>query len=140
MKTCFECLRIKPLTDFYAHKMMADGHLGKCKECTKDYVRDRYRRERKKIAAYDRAREKRPERKAQKARIAKLLRLRNPDKKIAWQMVSNALRDGRLVKKPCFKCGAKAQAHHEDYSKPLDVMWLCRTHHLERHGKKAWTP
>ena len=40
---------------------------------------------------------------------------------------------GKLERKPCKICGAKAQMHHEDYAKPLEVTWLCREHHLELH-------
>lgn len=44
------------------------------------------------------------------------------------------IRRGIIKKMPCEKCGnPKAEAHHEDYSKPLAVIWLCREHHLEIH-------
>jgi len=43
---------------------------------------------------------------------------------------------GRIAKYPCVECGdIKSQAHHEDYSKPLEVIWLCRKHHMEKHKK-----
>ena len=43
------------------------------------------------------------------------------------------LRRGKLVKVPC-DCGSeKVEMHHEDYSKPLDVEFMCRPCHLERH-------
>lgn len=48
--------------------------------------------------------------------------------------VSNAIRDGRLHRQPCEKCGSeRSDAHHADYSKPLEVQWLCRKHHGEQH-------
>jgi hypothetical protein len=57
-----------------------------------------------------------------------------PDRLPANNAVSNAIRDGRLVHQPCEVCGElAAQAHHPDYTKPLDVQWLCRKHHLALH-------
>lgn len=44
------------------------------------------------------------------------------------------LRRGKIERKPCSECKSpKAQMHHEDYSKPLDVEWLCRRCHLAHH-------
>ena len=43
---------------------------------------------------------------------------------------------GKILKMPCWVCGEKAEAHHEDYSNPFDVIWLCRVHHLEFHKQK----
>lgn len=55
-------------------------------------------------------------------------------------MVSNAIKTGKLVRQQCCRCGdAKTVAHHEDYDKPLDVMWLCQVCHKQRH-KEIKTP
>jgi hypothetical protein len=53
------------------------------------------------------------------------------------QLVGRAVRYGKLIRKPCEVCGAtkRIHAHHDDYDRPLDVRWLCASHHLEAHGK-----
>jgi hypothetical protein len=47
----------------------------------------------------------------------------------AYAMVKAAKKKGTLIPESCSACGAKAEAHHNDYSKPLEVVWLCRKHH-----------
>lgn len=47
----------------------------------------------------------------------------------AYAKVAAAKRKGLLIPQPCVACGANAEAHHPDYSKPLDVIWVCRGHH-----------
>jgi ribosomal protein S27AE len=55
-------------------------------------------------------------------------------KNAARNAVKKALRRGELVRQPCERCGAApADAHHDDYSKPLAVRWLCEPHHGEEH-------
>lgn len=51
----------------------------------------------------------------------------------AHSAVHSAKAKGELVKEPCEICGSKVrvEAHHEDYSKPLDVRWLCNNHHRQ---------
>ena len=57
-----------------------------------------------------------------------------PDKKYCHSLISDYIRNGWLTKKPCEKCGKeKTEAHHEDYSKPLDINWLCKSCHMKRH-------
>lgn len=53
-------------------------------------------------------------------------------------LVCLAVKEGKLLKPNfCENCGEKKdlQGHHEDYSKPLDVIWLCFLCHCKRHGK-----
>lgn len=49
--------------------------------------------------------------------------------------VTAALKAGKLARQPCERCGAtdRVHAHHDDYSKALEVQWLCPVHHSERH-------
>lgn len=61
-------------------------------------------------------------------------RTNHPERRLAHQSVQTAVRNGTLIAMPCSVCGsAKTHAHHDDYSKPLDVEWLCHMHHMERH-------
>lgn len=58
------------------------------------------------------------------------------DKWKARQKVEYAVRSGKMKKLPCRDCGAKkVNAHHPDYSKPLEVIWLCPPHHRLEHQK-----
>lgn len=44
------------------------------------------------------------------------------------------VRRGKVVRSPCARCGnPRVEAHHKDYSRPLDVVWLCRECHLKEH-------
>lgn len=54
----------------------------------------------------------------------------------AHGIVAKAIRRGELRRRPCTICGAPAEAHHEDYSQPLVVIWLCRFHHRRHHDKQ----
>jgi len=57
-------------------------------------------------------------------------------KDCARHKVYNALKTGKLKRMPCVVCKKlKVYAHHPDYSKPLDIVWLCSYHHHELHHK-----
>lgn len=61
-------------------------------------------------------------------------RKRNPEKVRAHTAINNAIRYGKIKRKPCEECGKeKSHAHHEDYSKVLDVKWLCSQCHKDAH-------
>lgn len=49
-------------------------------------------------------------------------------------MVKKAVRSGRLMRMACEVCGKTAEAHHDDYGRPLNVRWLCRSHHRKFHN------
>ena len=59
-----------------------------------------------------------------------------PNKTKARQITHKAISDGLLIKKFCEVCGnEKSEIHHLDYSKPLNIKWLCKKHHVEWHRK-----
>jgi hypothetical protein len=59
-----------------------------------------------------------------------------PEHERARRKVAYAVKHGHLVKLPCERCGAaESNGHHEDYSKPLVVIWLCRACHDAEHAK-----
>lgn len=151
MKTCFKCNQEKPLTEFYKHKKMADGHLNKCKDCAKKDVHNhRHGKGRNYVLEYDRIRSKRPERikakqeyaktdsgKAVMKKARKNYKTKYPERSAAQIAFNNAVRDGKI--KPWVvcslpECDKKPEAHHPDYSRPFDVVWLCRTHHKQVHA------
>lgn len=61
-------------------------------------------------------------------------RLKYPEKYQARQEVLKAVRSGKLTKLPCRFCGVKqVEAHHPDYGKPLEIIWLCHECHRILH-------
>lgn len=138
MKECFKCHKKKPLDSFYVHKQMADGHLNKCKVCTRADVKARYYdpEAHERIRQYERKRTQTPERRAKKILYGRNRAINHPGKERANSAVENAVRDGRLIRKPCEVCGEpKSEGHHIDYRKKLDVKWLCFIHHRQAHGQ-----
>ncbi len=138
MKQCFKCARQLPLSEFYKHPKMADGHLGKCKDCAKTDVRENHRARFEYYQEYEAVRAKTPKRKLLNKRITDEDRANWPERYKARYTLTNAIRDGRIEKPcTCSRCREefplrRIHAHHTDYSKPLDVLWLCvRCHKLE---------
>jgi hypothetical protein len=122
------------MESFYKHSRMSDGRLGKCKECTKSDVNRHRQNNLEKIRQYDKMRASMPHRIALRAATVKKYVADFPERKKANTAVSNAVRDGRLKKHLCWVCGTNAVAHHPDYSRPLDVVWLCQPHHKQAHA------
>jgi hypothetical protein len=151
MKKCFKCGVEKEIDEFYKHPNMADGHLGKCKDCAKSYInqarienpeklrlqdRTRYRRhhEKRLAASADYHRKHPDEARAWARRHAE----RYPEKTAARRAFSNAVRDGKVKRQSyCSACEStiRVHGHHEDYSRPFDVVWLCSKCHGLRHAE-----
>ena len=173
MKECFKCGKVKELDQFYKHGNIetlrkynprADGHLNKCKLCTKlDVTKYRYKNLRK-IQAYEKLRAALPSRvmarkeyasrhevkiksliysakwitknPEKRAATVKKYNDANKEKRSASAKVSRAIKMKKLVRLPCSVCGnKKSHAHHDDYSKPLDVIWVCSQHHKDIHSE-----
>ncbi len=140
-KICFKCLRLLSLDEFYAHPEMGDGHLNKCKECTKADVKRHYQENIESVHRYERERNSDPQRKEKRLEYQRNSRKKNRHKWIARQRVKRAIESGRLIKpERCSCCNEikSLEAHHTDYSRPLDVQWMCFVCHREiGHGQKV---
>ncbi|MFB3892004.1 MAG: hypothetical protein ACE15C_08270 [Phycisphaerae bacterium] len=130
-KVCFKCQRLLPLTDFYPHPRMADGHLNKCRECARSDTMQNRRKRVDYYRQYDRTRSLLPHRVAHRNRTSMRQRTEEPEKCRARTAAHNALRDGRIRQEPCYFCGSTSdlEMHHPDYGQPLRVYWLCRRCH-----------
>ena len=111
---------------------MSDGHLNKCKDCSKKDTILNYEKNREYYMAYEKQRAKTPERRASKNRASARERARNPDRIAARKAVWSALQEGTLIKQLCHCGEIRVEAHHPDYSKQLFVIWLCHKHHKRR--------
>lgn len=136
VKTCFKCGKELPIDEFYRHSQMKDGHLNKCKVCARRDVRENRTKKVEYYREYDHLRQYMETRKQWLLEHQRKVRALHRDKYKCRSAVQNALRSHRLIKQPCEICGAmeNVQAHHEDYSKPLDVIWLCFKHHRWIHS------
>lgn len=138
MKQCIKCGCIFALSEFYRHAQMADGHLNACKACVRVAVKANREANIARYREHDRRRFREPGRRAFQYHSSKVLRRLYPERYRARTAVGNALRDGRLTREPCEVCASpKSEAHHDDYSKPLTVRWLCRVHHEAHHHAHA---
>ena len=119
MKKCFICGEYKEESEFYKDITRGDGLSSRCMECCSNRKRNRpYNGEKQR--EYQKEYNIKPE---------------NKIKILAHTLVRKAIKTGELIKENCEICGKIADAHHDNYSKPLDVRWLCRKHHKKYHAK-----
>lgn len=156
MKKCRICGEIKDGEGFYKHPKMRGGRDSKCKECVKARVKKNREEKSEYYKAYDawrfkndpkvRERHKRykstPEGRDAMQRARKMWQETNPEKRAAHLILGNAVRDGRIDKPDkCSRCreftpSRILHAHHHDYTKPLDVTWLCVYCHVDEHKEE----
>ena len=128
-RPCRVCGDTKPADQFYASDRR------RCKACVRAAVKLRALTNGA-VQEYDRARAKRPERVVKAKVITKSWRKAHPEAARAQRKVAYEVRAGRLVAGPCAICGAahNIHAHHRDYSRPLQVTWLCAKCHHRLHA------
>jgi hypothetical protein len=135
-KKCFKCMAVKELKEFYKHPKMGDGHLNKCKDCTKNDANSHRKNNLERIREYDRKRGKLANRIKLNTENTRAWRKEDSRRQKAHNAVSRAIKNGRLLKLSCKRCGnEKSLAHHEDYDKPLQIIWLCQPCHKKRHNE-----
>lgn len=137
-KTCTACKIALPITDFYVNVSRSDGYGSECKKCHRAWRREHYQTHR---GQTDSTVAKWQKRNQEKYRAIMRNSNRRHQKKIShlrlWEVyhkVNRAVRTGLLYPEPCRICRSlDVIAHHEDYSKPLDVLWYCSRHHRRLH-------
>lgn len=132
-KKCAGCARELPLGMFARKEGTPDGLQDRCRDCFSAYNRRRYAEKRDEIRGkVRRYREENP-RKVLETRLKTCAK--SPSKLRARKAVEAAVACGELVRPDvCWSCGCSSdehriEAHHHDYSKPLDVIWLCTPCH-----------
>ena len=134
-KPCTLCGEKKPPDCFYKAPGCKDGRAGQCIECVKRRARIRQIVKSDQIRAYEQVRSRLPHRIVSRTLNVQREWRDKPERRFARNAVSNAVRDGKLLRMDCAFCGSsKTIAHHHDYSKPLDVSWLCTPCHIRFHA------
>lgn len=144
LKMCSKCREVKAIEDFHRNRSAVDGLHPQCKACHLAGIAARRKPEnqRKYDAAYrERNREKDRERKRdymrrESERLAayrEQYKAEHPERVKAGEKLRRRLRHGLIVKPgACEECGRTDLAihgHHDDYSKPYEVRWLCASCH-----------
>lgn len=123
---------------------------GACEKCRRrDYQREYMREYRRRRPLTDEQRQRararsadwiaaNPERAREQARRYRE-RADTKVKRDARLALNNAIRRGEIQRQPCEVCGTelRVHGHHDDYTKPLDVRWLCVAHHMAVHAEAA---
>ena len=126
---CKKCGRV-----FWANEM--SSRLVYCKLCQVNYAREWRERNKERYRNYKRHYAKKPEQHEYSAERRLLDRTLFPEKVAAINKLNNAMRYHKIEKQPCEVCGdPNTHAHHNDYSKPLEVRWLCPRHHAQVHKR-----
>jgi ribosomal protein S27AE len=132
-RACTKCGTFYPPHGFYRDKKT--GNLASvCKFCQRTRALKWRYQNHERTLDYMAVRRKTPEELARNRAQARKSEQRYPERWSARKKVARAVRSGALAKLPCVKCGdPRTQAHHHDYSRPLEVEWLCQKCHALEH-------
>ena len=132
-KSCRGCNRILPLSEFYAHPMMADGHLNYCKPCKRGYQAALRSANIEDARQRDRIRARQPQRRAHRKKFTATWRGADPRRGRAHNFVARHRK--ALCAMACEDCGRSdcLHLHHPDYNKPGLVKTLCPVCHKNTH-------
>ena len=127
---CHTCATETP-ANFYLYQP------SECKVCTRARVIANRLKRVDYYRAFDRARGSDPKRKAQFITKQRRMRAATPQMQAAHSKVARAVLRGLVTKgQHCEQCGGlPVHGHHDDHSKPYEVMWLCPVCHAHRHGE-----
>jgi hypothetical protein len=143
-KRCWVCKETKTVDLFYKNRSNLDGLTGCCKECEKQKVKERYRTyhskhiERFRKHYEDNKETVRERQRNTSKRLWKIWYEKNKEKHTARAKLRYAVGTGKLQRPTkCTRCPSteKIQGHHPDYTKPLEVIWLCHKCHEYEHHK-----
>lgn len=130
-KKCPGCDKDFPYTpEFFYQKKGRASLSARCKPCHNLQCRKlrREKWEQYRLKERDWAHRNRPKLRIKAKRYYK--RIRKSDRINVPETLRRAVRRGLVIKKPCEVCGDfRSQGHHDDYTKPLEVRWLCPKHH-----------
>ena len=133
---CSKCGMWLPNTEYYTDKRTGNGLKAQCKKChITGSITTRNPDNTRRLNREHMARARRNNLDKFKERERNRLPA-SPEKVLARSILNAAVKNGKLEKpKQCFKCGSedRIDGHHEDYSKPLEVEWLCPLCHAARH-------
>lgn len=164
-KNCSKCKECKSISCFYKQKNGLYERTAECKECRKNrsrtwgQINKEQKNSRAKISRklIDRReeqkiwREKNPFYFKEYYKQNREIRLEcnrrflrnNPERYEFYKIYNVAKRKGLLINpNQCQVCGVdnvKIFGHHFDYTKPLQVTWLCRNCHNDIHKRKKFT-
>lgn len=137
MKICLKCGEEKPLSEYFKRKKSKDGYETRCKECRLKRHHEYVIENKETIKEKDRQRDKLPHRKKAKSIRLKTHIKKNPLKFKVRRRARYAASAGILIKPDvceiCNENDHQVEGHHSDYSKPLDVIWVCRPCHMRLH-------